>query len=135
MSTSNSPDVVTPYALEIRAEALKLISAAPALRCGEVDQLVLGHGDGVKRDIVVRARTARVGGNLSESSDSRTTTAKRILTTVDGRLSMRGHAETTLLGGAMAETHLAGSFLAAGISDDLIIGAGRPGDGPRRLVA
>ena len=124
MSTTNNPGAGTPYALEIRTEALKLISVAPSSRHGEADQLVLGHGDGVKRDIVARARTAHIGGNLSESSDSRATMAKRILTTVGGHLSMHGHADTTLLGGAMTETHLAGSFLAAGMSDDLIIGAG-----------
>ena len=79
MSTTNNPGAGTPYALEIRTEALKLISVAPSSRHGEADQLVLGHGDGVKRDIVARARTAHIGGNLSESSDSRATMAKRIL--------------------------------------------------------
>ena len=69
--------------------------------------------------------TLRVGSTLSERvGGDHTTRAKRIEKTVRGRARVSGRTDTILLGGAMSDVHAGAELVLAGMSDDLIIGAG-----------
>ena len=111
-----------PYALETRSEVLKLVSAAVAVRRGTSDQTELGRA--ASSDTVAGLETQSVGGQLVEHAHSQLTRAERLETRVDGKLSSHGHSDTTLLGGAMAETYAGAMLVLAGMSDDLVAGGG-----------
>ena len=109
--------------LEVRAETLTIRCAGTAQRRGDSDRLEIG--DTTALDVVAgeeslhakRGLTERIGGSAS-------TRASRLKTTVNGRLKVSGRAETTLLGGAMADTQAGAVLVAAGMSDDLVVGGG-----------
>ena len=124
MSSDSLP--ADDYALELRAELLRLFSGAGFVRRGESDRLEIGRGHGGgSSDILAGHEEVVVGGDLRETTgDSRTTVMRGSDLTVEGSLNMQGRSETTLLGGGMRETHMGSEFLAAGMSDDLIAGVG-----------
>ena len=111
-----------PYALETRSEVLKLVSAAVAVRRGASDQVEIGRT--ASSDTVAGRETQGVGGQLVEHAHSQLTRAERLETRIDGKLSSHGHSDTTLLGGAMAETYAGAMLVLAGMSDDLVAGGG-----------
>ena len=111
-----------PYVLETRSEVLKLVSAAVAVRRGASDQVEIGRA--ASSDVVAGRETQDVGGDLVENAHSQLTRAERLETRVSGKLSSHGHSDTTLLGGAMAETYAGAILVTAGMSDDLAAGGG-----------
>ncbi len=111
------------FALETRAEQLNFLSGADALRRGETDLLEIGSGSAT--DAVSGSETTRVGGNLREKVEGdRTISLDRLETEVEGKLTLDLSADTTLLGGAMTDLQAGAVFVGAGMSDDLIVGAG-----------
>ena len=119
MSTRTTID----NALEVRAERLRIVSRGWARRRGTSDRVEVG--DANASDVVVGAERTRIGGSLSEEvGGSSSTRASRLDTNVHGHLKVSCKSETTLLGGAMADTQLGGLFVGAGMSDDLIAGGG-----------
>ena len=111
------------YALEIRTEVLRTLAMGRAMRQGESDRLEIGGGGG--SDEVIGAEALEVGGKLTERVEwSATTMAGRIKTKVQGHLEVEGANDTTILAGAMLDTQAGGVFLAAGMSDDLVLGGG-----------
>ena len=109
------------YALETRSEVLKLASAV-AVRRGASDRVEIGRA--ASSDAVAGLETQGVGGQLVESARSRLTRAERLETRIGGKLSSQGRSDTTLLGGAMAETYAGAMLVMAGMSDDLVAGGG-----------
>lgn len=124
MSSDSQP--AEDYALELRAEMLRLFSGAGFVRRGESDRLEIGRGHGGgSSDILAGHEEVVVGGDLRETTgQARTTVMRGSSLTVDGSLDMQGRSETTLLGGGVRETHMGSEFLAAGMSDDLVAGVG-----------
>ncbi len=111
------------FALETRAEQLNFLSGADALRRGETDLLEIGSGSAT--DAVSGSETTRVGGNLREKVEGdRTISLDRLETEVEGKLTLDLSADTTLLGGVMTDLQAGAVFVGAGMSDDLIVGAG-----------
>ena len=115
-------DAGNRYALETRAEVLKMVSAQVAVRRGELDRLEIGSR--ASSDAVAGVEALHVRGDLHESTHSHQVQAERLQTRVDGKLTARIHSDTTLLGGAMAETHAGAVLVTAGMSDDLVAGGG-----------
>ena len=111
-----------PLALEARAEALAFVSADAAVRRGESDRFEIGRL--ASSDAVDGGEAQRTGGDHVESIHAHTVRAVRLETRVDGGMSLRGHSDTTLLGGAMTETHAGPMLLLAGMSDALVAGGG-----------
>ena len=121
--TTTTTETTIDNALEVRAERLRIVSRGWARRRGTSDRIEVG--DANASDVVVGAETARIGGSLSEEvGGSSSTRASRLDTNVHGHLKVSCKSETTLLGGAMADTQLGGLFVGAGMSDDLIAGGG-----------
>ena len=110
------------YALETRAQALAFVSADAAVRRGEADRFEIGRI--ASSDVVDGSEAIHTGGDHAESAHSQLVRAGRFETQVDGKLSLKTHSDTTLLGGAMAETHLGPVLLLAGMSDSLVAGGG-----------
>ena len=106
-----------------RAKHIIECSGGARVRRGTSDRLEVGS-DGLfaRTD---GARELRVGGTLSERvGGDHTTRAKRVEQTVRGRARISGSTDTILLGGAMSDVHAGAELVLAGMSDDLIIGAG-----------
>ena len=113
----------TAYALETRSEKLSLYTSDVGVREGETDRIEVGRSD--SRDVVRGTESVRVGRHLSEEyGGSQMVRARRVETTVEGSLALKGQSHTTLLGGAMSESHNGGVFVGAGMSDDMVIGGG-----------
>ena len=110
------------YAMETRAQVLRLVSADTAVRRGESDRFEIGRTASL--DAVDGSESLDVGGDLVEHLHSRAVDAMRLETHVGGGLAMRSHSDITLLGGAMAETYAGPVLVAAGLSDELIAGGG-----------
>lgn len=120
------------YALESRSETLDVRSYADSHHEGEEDRLEIGSGPAA--EVVTGAEVVTVGGRLRERAEhGRMNQMAGMRTTVRGRLSSQYFSDTTLLAGAMADTHAGGSLLLAGMSDDLIVGAGARLTGPLDL--
>ena len=109
-------------ALEMRAEALAFVSADAAVRRGESDRFEIGRL--ASSDAVDGQEAQHIGGAHAESAHAHTVRAMRLETRVDGGMSLRGHSDTTLLGGAMTETCAGPVLLMAGMSDSLVAGGG-----------
>ena len=79
-------------------------------------------------DVVVGKSHEETGGKLVERVPHRRkdliTDVAELRTTVGGRLSLEGHSETMLVGGTMTDHQLGGVSVLAGMSDDMIVGAG-----------
>ena len=121
------------YAIETRAQMLRLVSADAAVRRGESDRFEVGRA--TSSDAVDGAESLGIGGDLVERLRSRAVDAMRLETRLHGGLAMRSGTDMTLLGGAMAETHAGPVLVAAGMSDELIIGGGiRVAGGDLRLA-
>ena len=93
------------------------------VRRGEADRLEVGHGGLFEQ--TEGTRTLRVGGTLAESTGgTHTTRAKRIERTVRGHTRVKARTDNIILGGGMSEVHAGAEVVLAGMSDDLVIGAG-----------
>ena len=104
-------------------------SAAPARRRGESDRIEIG--DTTALDVVAGAESLHVKGRYTERiGRSASTRASRLKTTVNGRLKVSGRAQTTLLGGAMADSQAGAVLVAAGMTDDLAVGGGARATAP-----
>ena len=106
-----------------RAKHIIERSGGARIRRGTSDRLEVGS-DGLfaRTD---GARELRVGGTLSERvGGDHTTRAKRVEQTVRGGARISGSTDTILLGGAMSDVHAGAELVLAGMSDDLVIGAG-----------
>ena len=117
------------YAMEVRAEVLKCISATDGYRRGASDRLEIGHpavdGAETSSETVAGKETVRIGGDLREEvTRGRNNRMARQESVFEQHLKLHGHGDMVLLGGAMNDVHLGGGFLAAGMSDDLTIGGG-----------
>ena len=109
--------------LEVRAETLTIRCAGKAQRRGDSDRLEIG--DTAALDVVAGEESLHAKGGLTERTEgSASTRASRLKTTVNGRLKVSGRSETTFLGGAMADSQAGAMLVAAGMSDDLVIGGG-----------
>ncbi len=115
--------------LEVRAETLIIRSAGTAERGGDSDRLEIGNTAAL--DVVAGQESLDAEGLFKERiGGSASTQASHWKTTVKGRLKVSGRTENTMLGGAMADTQAGGVLLAAGMSDDLVIGGGARATGP-----
>ena len=110
--------------LETRSEGLALVSSDAAVRRGESDCFEIGGL--ASSDVVDGQEAQHTGGAHVESAHAHTVRAARLETRVGGKMSLRARSDTTLLGGAMAETHAGPVLLMAGMSDSLVAG-GRHG--------
>ena len=119
-----SPAAQDSYAIEMRSESLKLLSLGDAFRRGELDRVEIG--DAKSTDSVSGSETVTVRGKLREhTEESLVSVASRLETTIDGHMAVTcGKEDNVILGGAMADTWTHGAFIAAVMSDDLIVGAG-----------
>ena len=124
-----APEVVEEaFALQTRAQALKVISADDAERNGEEDRIEVGL-EGFN-DAVLGEDKLRVGGDLHEDiGGSRQLSAARVDTTIRGDATLRYREYGAIMAGVLQEKHLNGSLLLAGMSDDLV------GGGAVRLTA
>ena len=119
--TSTGPHV--DYALELRAEVMKIVCGDESKHRGEIDRLEIGSGGG--HDVVAAAETLRVGGTLSEEiGGSAQVRAARFDTHVKGRMNLHLHSDMTLLGGAMTETWAGAVMTLTGMSDNMTAGVG-----------
>lgn len=119
---AEAAEVNERFALELRAEKLRTLAGGEWKRRGDADTVAVGRGG--LTDFVVGRETLDVRGSLTERSHgSRTTALSGLDTRVDGHLSMKTHADTTLLGGGIQEAHIGAEVVVAGMSDDLIVGA------------
>lgn len=110
------------HALETRAERLALVSTDAAVRRGESDRFEIG---GLASSDRVDGRDESVtGGAYAESAHAQLVRAERLETGVAGGMAVHGHSDTTLLGGAMAETYAGPVLVLAGMSDALVAGGG-----------
>ena len=106
-----------------RAKHIIERSGGARIRRGTSDRLEVGSDGLFAR--TEGARELRVGGTLSERiGGDHTTRAKRVEKTVRGRARVSGRTDTILLGGAMSDVHAGAELVLAGMSDDLVIGAG-----------
>ena len=108
--------------LETRSEALALVSSDAAVRRGESDRFEIGGL--ASSDVVDGQEAQHTGGAHVESAHAHTVRAARLETQIGGKMSLKAHSDTTLLGGAMAETHAGPVLLMAGMSDSLVAGGG-----------
>ena len=112
-----------PSVSQRRAKQIIESSGGPRIRRGRSDRLEVGSGG-----LFVETggtRTLRVGGTHSERiGGDHTTRAKRVEQTVRGHARISGRNDTLLLGGAMSDVHAGAELVLAGMSDDLVIGAG-----------
>ena len=112
-----------PSLSQRRAEHIVERSGGGRIRRGDADRLEVGRDGLFER--TEGSRTVRVGGRLSESTGgTHSTRAKRVERTVRGRTRIDGRADTVLLGGGMSEVHAGAEVVLAGMSDDLVLGAG-----------
>ena len=112
-----------PSLSQRRAEHIVERSGGGRIRRGDTDRLEVGSDGLFER--TEGSRVLRVGGTLSESTDgTHATRAKRVERTVRGRARVNGRADTVLLGGGMSEVHAGAELVLAGMSDDLVLGAG-----------
>ena len=115
--------------LEVRAETLTTLVAGTAERRGDSDRLEIGRTTAV--DVAAGQESLHVDGVFKERiRGSANTQASHLKTTVNGRLKVAGRAETTFLAGAMADTQAGAVLVAAGMSDDLVIGGGARATAP-----
>ena len=113
----------SPSISQRRAKQIVERTGGDRIRRGKSDRLEVGTGGLFER--TGGTRTLRVGGNLTESIGSdHTTRAKRVVQTVRGRTRIEGRTDNILLGGGMSEVHAEAELVLAGMSDDLVIGAG-----------
>ena len=120
---TNGSGFVEKDTLEVRAETLAIRAAGTAERRGDSDRLEIGNTAAL--DIVAGQESLHVEGLFKERiGGSASTQASHRKTTVKGRLKVSGRTENTLLGGAMADTQAGAVLVAAGMSDDLVIGGG-----------
>ena len=121
------------YAIETRAQMLRLVSADAAVRRGESDRFEVGRA--TSSDAVDGTESLGIGGDLVERLRSRAVDAMRLETRLHGGLAVRSGTDMTLLGGAMAETHAGPVLVAAGMSDELVIGGRHPRGGRRLAIS
>ena len=108
--------------LETRSEALALVSSDAAVRRGESDRFEIGGL--ASSDVVDGQEAQHTGGAHVEGAHAHTVRAARLETRVGGKMSLEARSDTTLLGGAMTETHAGPVLLTAGMSDALVAGGG-----------
>ena len=119
---------------EIRAEVLKTVAGHDEERRGLTDRLAVGRC--VAADIVGGVEEVEVRGALTDHSDNNSmSVAKRFRFDVGGKLTLRGHADTFLVGGRMNENFVGGTLLLAGMSDDMVIGPGARVTAPLDITA
>ena len=112
-----------PSLSQRRAKHIVERSGGDRIRRGVADRLEVGSEGLFER--TEGARTLRVGGTLSDSTGgTRTTQARRVERTVRGRTRVEGRTDNIILGGGMSEVHAGAEVVLAGMSDDLVIGAG-----------
>ena len=112
-----------PSLSQRRAKEIVERSGGDRFRRGATDRVEVGSGGLIER--TEGARVLRVGGNLTESTGGdHTTRARRVERTIRGLTHIDGVADTILLGGAMTEVHAGAELVLAGMSDDLVLGAG-----------
>ena len=129
MAGDNSSGFIEKDTLEVRAETLTIRSAGAAERRGDSDRLEIGNSRAL--DVVAGQESLQVEGLFKERiGGSASTQASHRKTTVRGRLKVSGRTENTLIGGAMADTQAGAVLVAAGMSDDLVIGGGARATAP-----
>ena len=112
-----------PSLSQRRAKQIIERSGGDRIRRGHADRLEVGS-EGLFEETEGR-RTLRVGGTLSDSTGgTHTTRAKRVERTVRGRTRVEGRTDNIILGGGMSEVHAGAELVLAGMSDDLVLGAG-----------
>ena len=122
--TDPTSDPERHLAIDLRAETFSEISAGDATRRGELERIEIGRGE-TNSDTVAGKESIRVHGELSERTGrGLVTTARKIETTVRGRMDIECFEDTTLLGGTVTERWHPGAFTGAVMSDDLAAGAG-----------
>ena len=106
-----------------RAKEIVEQTGGDRMRRGATDRLEVGH-DGLHARTggtctvqVENALSERIGG-------THVTRARRVERTVRGGVRIDGRADTILLGGAMSEVHAGAELVVAGMSDELLLGAG-----------
>ena len=119
--------------LELRAEVLRTVASLDERRRGESDRLVVGRS--ASSDVVAGEERETVEGTLKELVEShRSNVAGEFRFHVDGKLTVNCKSETFLVGGSMTETYLGPTMMLAGMSDDMVIGAGARVTGPTDIT-
>ena len=112
-----------PSLSQRRAKHIIERSGGDRIRRGHADRLEVGS-EGLF-EATQGLRTLRVGGTLADSTGgTHTTRAKRVERTVRGRTHVEGRTDNIILGGGMTEVHAGAELVLAGMSDDLVLGAG-----------
>ena len=115
--------MTSPSLSQRRAKHIVERSGGDRIRRGVADRLEVGNEGLFER--TEGARTLRVGGTLSDSTGgTHTTQARRVERTVRGHTRVEGRTDNIILGGGMSEVHAGAEVVLAGMSDDLVIGAG-----------
>ncbi len=115
------------YASEARAEQLTLITLGQSVRRGDSDHIEVGLGlaESGPQSYVQGTDRLDVGGTYTEhTGGDGITQSTRMSTTVRGHLNLKGKGDTGILGGTFVDTHIGPEVLAAGMSDDLVVGVG-----------
>ena len=101
------------YAIESRAETIRVTSAGDAMRRGETNEVHAGEVTGF-HDAVDGPERTTVAGLLRERSHDLQLSAVRSETTIGGRMSIRaGKEDSVILGGAMTDTWTGGTLIMA----------------------
>ena len=129
------PGLGDGYAIETRAEAIKVFTLGDSVRRGDLDMVQIG--DAAVTDMVTGSEITTISGKLREQTGGGLTyTAARVETTVEGRMSITSDMEDgILLGGAMTDTWIGGTFIAGGDERRSVRGRGRARHGAGGPVA
>ena len=115
------------YAIQTRAERLQILSRADALRDGTSDRLEVGYGPppvGLSSTDAVKGVEESTLGSYELKAKSQITQARRIETNVTGIHALHAHSDVTLLAGTMLDQQTGAILVAAGMSDDMMLGGG-----------
>ena len=112
------------FMLETRAEFMNSFTAGNSIRRGELEAVEIGSTS--TADTVSGTETATISGTLRDlTGRDLTQSARRMQTTIGGRMTVRSsYEDTILLGGTMTDTWVGATMIGAVMSDDLCGGVG-----------
>ena len=126
-----APAAEGSYAIETRAESIHEFGYAGAVRQGDLEHLKTGAVE-KHADTVAGEESTTIVGTLTEDARYYDVSARRLETTVDGRMTITANGwqgalsgeDGIILGGALSDTWTGGLMIGAAMSDDLVVGAG-----------
>ena len=116
------------FVIEARAERMRILSGNGAVRRGESDRLEVGFGEVPRRPHVERRRggpgaleAGRLHADRRQPDDAG---GGHLETNVVGKATLKAKSDTTLLAGTVVDTQQGAILVAAGMSDDMMLGGG-----------